>query len=402
MKNQKNTPLKILGMMTGTSCDGIDMACIEINSEGWTPLWNNSSPYPQSLRKRVLEFQRPTSTHTSQSWLELDRDLGVWYGQAAQKSIVKQKDRPDVVANHGQTVAHFPHKANLSRKRSKNISPNLGTTLQLGDGTRIATATGLTVVTQFREGDMAAGGQGAPLAPLFHQMLAAQMLTGTPGISIHNMGGISNLSYFGPKRKVLAFDTGPANIWIDSATEQATKGKQKFDKGGRLALLGKADALAVAQVLKHPFFSQHPPKSTGRDQFPFEYLTSKTKSKGPDLIATATAVTIQSVIKAYQRWIIQAGLPLQKIYVCGGGAKNLTLLRGIEAGLPGTQVSTLTSMGLEAQTIEPLAFAVFGYLSLLGNPLGGSWTGSSSFGPPGHIIPGQNWAAVLKKISIES
>jgi anhydro-N-acetylmuramic acid kinase len=398
MKNGKNgkTPnnksLKILGVMTGTSCDGIDMACIDINRLGWSPLWSSSAPYPTSLKKRVLEFQKPASSHTSQSWLKLHRDLGLWYASAIQKNLAKYRERPDVIANHGQTVAHFPKE---------------GTTLQLGDGSRIATATGLTVITHFREGDMAAGGQGAPLVPLFHQMIA-QMLSGRidsekSGIAIHNMGGISNLTYLGPSGKILAFDTGPANIWIDAATGQATRGKQKFDSEGRLARQGTADTKAVARILKHPFFSSLPPKSTGRDQFPFEYFKSKTRSQGNDLVATATAVTIESIVQAYKRWILKDGLPLQKIYICGGGAKNLTLLKGIEAGFAGLgniQVSTLAEVGLDVQTIEPLAFAVFGYLSLLGNPIGGHWTGAKSFGPPGNIIPGQNWAKVLGKLQI--
>ncbi|MEO5969388.1 MAG: anhydro-N-acetylmuramic acid kinase [Bdellovibrionia bacterium] len=390
-KTRKNKALKILGVMTGTSCDGIDLACIDIDQLGWSPLWSSSAPYPASLRKRVLEFQIPASSHTSQSWLELHRDLGRWYASAIQKSISKHRELPDVVANHGQTVAHFPKD---------------GTTLQLGDGSRIATATGLTVVNHFREGDMAAGGQGAPLVPLFHQMIAQMLperINSKSGVAIHNMGGISNLSYFGPNGKVLAFDTGPANIWIDAAVEQATQGKQRFDSEGRLAQQGVSDTKAVARVLKHPFFSKLPPKSTGRDQFPFEYFKSKTRSHGNDLVATATAVTVESIVQAYKRWILKAGFPLQKIYICGGGAKNLTLLKGIEEGLKefrSIKVSTLAEVGLDVQTIEPLAFAFFGYLSLLGNPLGGTWTGAKSFGPPGQIIPGQNWTEILRKIQL--
>lgn len=376
--------LKILGVMTGTSCDGIDMACLDVNAQGWSPLWNSSAPYPPPLRKRVLDFQKPTASHSSRSWLELHRDLGLWFATVIKKGIAKQRERPDVVANHGQTVAHFPGDA--------------GMTLQLGDGTRISSATGLTVITQFREGDMAAGGQGAPLVPLFHRMVAERMDLGKSGIAFHNMGGISNLTYFGPKNLVLAFDTGPANIWIDAATEQVTRGKRKFDAGGRLAAQGIIDTKGVSGALKHPYFHMNPPKSTGRDQFPFEYLTSKTKSKGNDLVATATAVTTESVIQSYNKWILEAGLPLREIYICGGGAKNLTLLEGIQTGLPHVKLATFTKLGLDNQAIEPMAFAIFGYLSLIGKPLGGTWTGAQAFGPPGHIIPGQNWDEVMKKM----
>jgi anhydro-N-acetylmuramic acid kinase len=380
--------INILGVMTGTSCDGLDAACLKIDPQGWTPLWSASLPYPDKLRKSVLTFQTPGSRFSTKEWLELNRDLGDWYGAALNKLIKKQKQTPHLIANHGQTVAHFP------QKKSK------GMTLQLGDPSRIATATGISVASNFRDGDMAAGGQGAPLVPLFHQMLASNLNDGEAGVSIHNIGGISNLSYFGPKGKLLGFDTGPGNIWIDAAAEKVSQGKQKIDWGGKIALRGKIDAFSVEKILKHPYFLKSAPKSTGRDEFPISLFHSQIRLKGPALVATATEITVESIARAYESQIIDKRLPLNKIIICGGGAKNPTLLNRLRIRLPKVSLSTFSEWGLDSQYIEAQAFAYFGYLTLLGIPVGGSWTGSKQFGPPGHLIPGKNWTLLMKKLAL--
>jgi anhydro-N-acetylmuramic acid kinase len=390
MKKAENPKraIRILGMMSGTSCDGLDAACIEIGPTGWKPLWSKSAPYPAQLRERVLNFQKPNSRHSSRDWLELHRDLGNWYGKTV-RQFLKSKTSylPDVIANHGQTVAHFP-------------APHCqGTTLQLGDNTRISTLTGLSVVSNFREGDMSAGGQGAPLVPLFHQWLSHKLSPHRPGIAIHNIGGISNLTYIGPNNQILAFDTGPGNVWIDTAVSKLTQGKSRIDWGGRLAASAKPDEKVIKNVLKHPYFSKSPPKSTGRDDFSEDLFFSHIKSKSNTLVSTATQITIDSIVQAYKKWIINKKLPLHSIFICGGGAKNLTLLRGIQSGLPEVNVSDLSQVGFDAQWVEAQAFAVFGYLSLLGESIGGSWTGVKDFGPPGHLIPGKNWKTLMQKIS---
>jgi len=377
--------LAVLGVMTGTSCDGLDAACISISKEGWSPLWSAARPYPAQLRKEVLEFQRPKSRVSAQEWLDLHRRLGEWYGREL-KTIISKNGTPDVIANHGQTIAHFPAKGRR------------GITLQMGEPTRIAHATGITVVSNFRDGDMAAGGQGAPLTPLFHRLLA-QGIGNIPGISIHNIGGISNLTYIGPNDFLLAFDTGPGNIWIDAATERATGGKNKFDKDGKLAFAGEIDWPAIERILKHPYFSKPAPKSTGRDDFPLTHFFKSTRAKGADLVATATALTVESIAQAYEKIILHRNLPLSTIYFCGGGAKNLAILAALTQRLPEIKISTLSQIGLDGQLIEAQAFAFYGFLSLLGQPLGGSWTGAGSFGPPGHIVPGKNWMKLAAKLN---
>lgn len=374
--------------MTGTSCDGLDAACIEIGPSGWRPLWSESIDYPEKLRKTVLTLQKTDTRVPISQWLSLHAELGNWYGSVLKKLILRHRQKPDVIANHGQTVAHFP----LMGKRSS--------TLQLGEPTRIAYTTGLTVLSRFREGDLAAGGQGAPLVPRFHQLLADELGSKEEGISIHNLGGISNLTYLGPKtgqkRPILAFDTGPGNIWIDGATEKVTQGKQKLDRHGRLANQGRIDHTCVNELLKHPYFKKKLPKSTGRDDFPISLFLSQARAQGADLVATATAITVESIGRAYEDFVLKKGLPLSKIYLCGGGAKNPTLVRWLQARINGIQVLDLTHSGLDPQFIEAQAFAYFGYLSLLGLPLGGAWTGAKGFGPGGQLTPGQNWAKVLE------
>jgi anhydro-N-acetylmuramic acid kinase len=218
------------------------------------------------------------------------------------------------------------------------------------------------------------------------------------GIAIHNIGGISNLTYIGPNQTI-AFDTGPGNCWIDAATELATRGKSKFDRGGKLAREGQVDAKAVDAVLKNTYFKKAPPKSTGRDDFPFELLKSKTRSKGADLVATATAVTAESIAQAYEKFILEKQLPLKAVYITGGGAKNPALMDGLKNYLAPIEVLTLEEAGFDPQLVEAQAFAYFGFLSLLGQPVSGSWTGAQGFAPPGRITPGENWTEVLEVLS---
>ena len=395
MPHKKRRPvpkLRVLGTMTGTSCDGLDAACIEFTPTNWSLLWSSSLGYPKELREKVLAVQKPGTQYSTQNWLSLNRDLGDWYGKSLEKLLRNKKDIPDVIASHGQTIAHFP------------ASGSKGTTLQMGDASRIAVHTGLTVASQFREGDMAAGGQGAPLVPLFHRLLAQSFgpkgfKLNQGGVAFHNLGGIGNLTYLGPKGQIVAFDTGPANLWIDAAMEYTTQGKLKYDVDGKSAALGTVDVKALNEVLALPYFSKSIPKSTGRDEFPFEVLLSKTYAKGNSLVATASEVAVESIARAYEVWIVQKNLPLRTIYLCGGGAKNKTLILRLRARLPYIQILSLEEVGFDPQTVEAQAFSLYGFLALFGFPIGGKWTGTHSYGPPAHLIPGENWTEVLSKMS---
>jgi anhydro-N-acetylmuramic acid kinase len=377
--------MKIAGIMTGTSCDGLDIACLKISQPSWKLLWARSAPYPSSLRQRVLNSQLPGAKLSLREFGELHRDIGLWIANSVSRILAKipNRQRPEAIASHGQTVAHFP----AARK--------MGFTLQLADPTRIAFATGLTVISNFRDGDMSAGGEGAPLAPRFHQLLARTI--SKKAIAIHNLGGISNLTYLAGD-KVVAFDTGPGNAWIDAAAEHTTNGRQHFDKNGRMAAQGKPDAAAIEQILALDYFKKPPPKSTGRDDFPFSFLLKKTSARGENLVATATMITIESIAQAYERFLPQ--LP-QVIYFCGGGAQNRFLLQAIAKRLPQIEIATLDSAGYSSRYLEAQAFAYFGHLALRGRALGGSWTGAAGWAPPAHIIPGENWQKIVQKLSRE-
>lgn len=373
--------------MTGNSCDALDASCIEFRPGGWKALWSASAPYPAALRKRVLAFQKPKVSEPIQNWLRLDADLGDWFGRTLTRIIRSyEQQTPDVIANHGQTLAHFPG------------NQGGGTTLQLGEAARIAAATGITTICQFRSGDMAAGGQGAPLLPMFHAALAIKLDPDHAGVAIHNIGGISNLTYAAPGREALAFDTGPGNIWMDAATALVTRGKQRYDRGGKLAERGVIDVDAVRAVMRHPYFRQKAPKSTGRDDFPFEFLTERTRARGADLVATATAITVESIGQAYEKFLLAKSAPLRRIYVCGGGAYNPVLLQWLRERLPGVAIRSLKDAGIDPQYVEAQGFALFGLRALAGLPLGGKWTGARGFGPPAHIVPGKNWHELLCKI----
>lgn len=374
--------------MTGTSCDGLDASCIEIAPSGWQPLWSETASYPPSLRKQVLKFQEQNTQAPIRDWLALHADLGNWYGKTLNHLIKRhRKDRPDAIANHGQTLAHFPF---MGQKSS---------TLQLGNSARIACATGLTVISNFRDGDLAAGGQGAPLVPLFHRLLSHHLSEENEGIAIHNIGGISNLTYIRPgpshDKPILAFDTGPGNIWIDAAAEIISHGKLKFDRNGKLAQKGSIHIPTVRTILKHPYFKKKTPKSTGRDDFPISYFLSRVPFRDESLVSTATAITVESIGRAYEDTILKKGLALSKIFICGGGAKNPVMIDWLRDRLEGIEILDLAQCGLNPQLIEAQAFAYFGFLSLLGQPLGGSWTGARGFGPGGQITPGKNWPEVL-------
>ncbi len=382
--------------MTGTSCDGLDASCLEFDIKNWNKkwkiLWSKSIPYPTSLRKRVFDLQDNKEKLDRLIYsLELHRDLGRWYGSAL-KNICKSHSI-DAIASHGQTLFHQPQ------------PHGNGLTLQLGDPSHIAHLTGLTVLSHFRNGDIAAGGQGAPLVPLYHRFLIKKIGLSPAGISVHNLGGISNFTYFQSENKIISFDTGPGNVWIDAATRIMTHGKKSIDHNGQIAKNGLIDKKAVARILKHPYFKKNIPKSTGRDDFPIRMLTQNTHAKNASLVATATALTAESIALAYQQWILKQHLPLHTIYLSGGGAKNLFLISLLKKSLPGTQVLTLESLGLNGQEIESQAFAFLGFQSLLGNPLGGPWTNpghkffGKNLGPPAQITPGKNWTRLLKKLN---
>ncbi len=374
--------------MTGTSCDGLDIATIEFDGRSWKPLWEVSAPYPLAIRKKVLSIQDPKFKGSLKEAFALHRDLGIWYGSVLNSAIAgaKKQERPHVIANHGQTVGHFP------------VEQGGGYTIQMGDPAQIAAITGLTVVSNFRSGDMAMGGQGAPLAPLFHILLGGFLPELKKGVAIHNLGGISNFTYLAPTGEALACDTGPANVWIDAAAEKVSGGKHKFDQDGKLASAGEVDLRALKRLLKHPFLKKPLPKSTGRDDFTIPWFFDQMQGVAKDnLVPTATAFTVESIARTYESFFNKKR-PLSAVYFTGGGTLNPVLMSWLEQRIAPIGVHTLEEVGFDSRFIEAQAFSYLGFLSLCGHTVSGSWTGVSGFSPPGSITPGGNWLDVLNRL----
>lgn len=362
-------PPRVLGLMSGTSADGIDAALLEL--PGWAPLGTGNSfpalpagsprgqvvahhftPFPPELRAAVLRAMRSdtdTAGLTSLHW---------WLGELLAQAAAPLAADADLIASHGQTVQHQPR-----------VDPERGwirpATLQLGEAALIAERTGKPVVADFRVADLAAGGQGAPLVPFADWALLSEN-----GVNraVHNLGGISNLTYLpgtDPTR-VLAFDTGPANCLLDEAASLAG---QECDLGGGLAAAGLVDRPTLERWLDYPELSVPPPKATGRETWSLERLGTGGLSI-PDLAATATAFTAQTIADAYQRWVIPLGL--DEVVVAGGGARNPVLLRELAARLP-VPLRTFgdlgwTAHGLTDTTREAAAFAFLGYARAQGWP----------------------------------
>lgn len=256
----------------------------------------------------------------------------------------------DLIGLHGQTIFHAGRDA----------------TWQIGSGAQIAAATQCQVVCNFREMDIALHGQGAPLAPFFHEaLLESVALPQQKSAAFHNLGGISNLTWVGfykNKNKLIGFDTGPANMLMDLYLQKQTKGRIEFDKNGRLAAKGCPHPELLEKMLSHPFFKISPPKSTGREEFGEKFLEKIKKSLDrlsiEDALATLLELTAITVADAYKKWVPE--LP-EKIYFSGGGALNITLLKRIQYYLPKCEVLTSEELGWPSQAIEGGAFAYLAY-----------------------------------------
>lgn len=333
---------RVIGLMSGTSLDGIDAALLttdgesQIEREGFI-----SVPYDDGLRARIrsclnLPAGRPGDTAA------VERELTEAHAQVVHKLMAAHKSSPvDLIGFHGQTVAHDPAR---------------GYTCQLGDGALLAQMTGIRVVNDFRTADVAAGGQGAPLAPVYHRALSAH--TGKPCCFL-NIGGVANLTYIGADGGVLAFDTGAGNALIDDW--MLAKAGKKFDRNGEAAASGRVDEEVVSALLTHPFFAAPPPKSLDRNDFVSNLWQALSTEDGA---ATLTAFTVRGVLRAAE-YLPQK--PLRWI-VSGGGRLNAEIMHGLRMGL-GVPVNPIEDIGFDGDAIEAEAFAYMAVRSLRGLPI---------------------------------
>jgi len=359
--------LKIIGLMSGTSADGIDAALVEVSGHPDNLVWEVLAfvevPYPQSVRQSILELC-DVKTARIDAICAMNVALGEWFADAAlavcNKAQVSPKD-VDAIGSHGQTIHHLPNVMMVAEKAVR-------ATLQIGDSAVIAERTGITTVSDFRARDMAVGGQGAPLVPLVDYMLFRSQDCGRV---LLNIGGIANVTVL-PKAcemdAVFAFDTGPGNMVIDGVVQRVTQGTLNYDQDGQIAKNGKPIEDVLSHFMQHPYFMKLPPKSTGRELFGqdmVDELVSKSDS-AEDLVATATAWTAQSIADALSRFV-KPVCEVDELIVSGGGAKNPVLMGHLTKVLD-IQVKTSDDLGLQSEAKEAVAFALLAYETLCGRP----------------------------------
>lgn len=358
------SPRFIIGLMTGTSCDGVDAVLVRIKGTGpqlaMKLVAYENIPYEDNLRLRLL------NEHMSVKDVCL---LNFEVGEKLAEAVLLMKEKAaaediavDFVASHGQTVAHFPPPANMPSG-----------TLQIGEPAVIAERTGLPVVSDFRSRDMAAGGQGAPLVP-YADWLLWRSKKEDRTVACLNIGGIANFTVVTPDfNDIIAFDTGPGNMAIDGAVRLLTRGKQNYDDGGKSAAKGVIIDEFMEYLLDHPYFEKDIPKSTGREEFGDEaYLRDAIAARrndysDEDLIATVTAAVSQSIVDAYERYI-RPQYDVQHLVVGGGGAMNKTLMRGIKDGLAGLPVFKSDQFGIPHGAREAICFAILGNETICNTP----------------------------------
>ncbi len=378
-----------IGVNTGTSADAIDIAFVEFRNTVPCPLikllWSGSYPYPAPLKQLFANLVDYTNTLTPSTFFDmagkLDFGLGVAFSRAIRKAIKSsgvKKSGIAFIGSHGQTVWHAP-----PNKRHGSGLFFTGATIQLGNPSVVAAGTGIPVIANFRDKDIALKGQGAPLAPVLHFELFKEY---APAIVL-NIGGIANITVIPSHSNfstVYGFDTGPGNRLIDIAVEAYTNGKRSFDRGGRLSARGSTDNVMLDKLMRDAFVKKHPPKSTGREHY---NKTSLTLQDIPldniDTIATLTAFTAHSIVYNIRRFVTHR---IKYMIVCGGGANNRTIIKHLSELLPDTGVKTVSDLGYEPNAIEPILFAYLGYLGFNKMPVNmKNVTGSSSAFVPGGI-----------------
>lgn len=381
----------MIGLMSGTSADGIDAVVTRIAGRGRTLraqlIAHIHLAFSPGLRQRVLH----ACLHgTVQEVCQLNFLLGEHFARAARAVMRKARLKPSqitAIGSHGQTIHHLPGAKTPS-------------TLQIGEPCVIAERTGITTVADFRVRDMAAGGQGAPLVPYADWVLFTHDTC--PRI-IQNLGGIGNLTFLQPRAtlaEVIAFDTGPGNMVIDGVTTTLSRGRQACDQNGRRAASGRTSTKLLAECMNHPYLRRIPPKTTGREEFGESFLkwfmhrARRLNLSDDDAVATATEFTAASIVDAYRRHVFPglkaSALKKLEVILGGGGVRNPTLVRMLRERLGVCAVRSHEDFGIPNPAKEALAFAILAHETLLGQPSNvPSVTGAQRPVVLGKIIPGR-------------
>jgi len=361
----RQKPMLVLGLMSGTSADGIDVALARIS--GAPPnlnaklLGHTSVKFPSALQKEILRVAEQHSI-TAGALSQLNFRLGELLGGAAIAACRHFRVPPSKVAligSHGQTIFHQGKPANF-------LGRPTASTLQIGEPAIIAAHTGITTVGDFRPADIALGGQGAPLVPYADYLLYRQKKLGRVSL---NLGGIANITVLPRAAKphqVFAFDTGPANMLIDALVSHFTHGRRRFDENARLASQGRSLPALLDDLLRDPYLKLAPPKSTGREYYGNAYvkkllaLGRRYRVKPNDLIRAATIFTALSVVDALNRFVLPK-TKINQLIVSGGGARNPLILAQLSAALPGIEVLPSGRLGIPEDAKEAFAFALLAY-----------------------------------------
>lgn len=369
--------MRILGMISGTSYDGIDVACCDFTQTGDVievkQIGFSSFEYSDDLHDLIADSMPPRAVDMERVCV-LDTLIGQAFSKAAQSAMRDFAFEPELIVSHGQTLFHWIDENHKAKG-----------TLQLGEAAWIAEETGIQVLSNIRARDVAAGGHGAPLVSILDQLLFGH---GDKPEGALNLGGISNITIAGKSIVPMAYDIGPANGLLDAAIFAHSDGKISFDEDGRLAAAGVVDSRLLQAFLEEPYYSLPAPKSTGKELFHLPYLVAHA---GPvsswdiqNLMATLLELTVETVAREVEKY------SLSKLYVAGGGSANPVMMKRLQERLPNCGVSSIAELGIDPRAKESITFALIGYLTLHGLP--GqipSCTGATGGRLLGSLIPGK-------------
>ena len=361
--------MRVLGMMSGTSADGIDVALANISGAPPRLAAKLEGHYhwafPKVVRGAILRLANGAPTTTAEI-SQLNFLLGEEFAAAAIAACAKWRvplRKILLIGSHGQTIFHQGTPANFLSARK------ISSTLQIGEPSVIAERTGITTIADFRPADMAAGGHGAPLVPFVDYLLYRDAKIGRVAL---NIGGIANVTVIPANARpqdVIAFDTGPGNMIIDALIERITKGRAAYDRGARIATSGEVIRPLLEKMLRDPYLRQKPPKTAGREQFGSKYAetvwawSKKHRTRPQDLVRTATIFSAFSIIDALQQFVLPK-TAIQELIVAGGGTKNPLIMAQLEAALAGIKIVESSRFGVAAEAKEALAFAILAYETL--------------------------------------
>jgi anhydro-N-acetylmuramic acid kinase len=324
--------MRVAGVMSGTSLDGIDVAIVEISGRRVATIGFQSTPYSEEVRRAILAVSNTTTTTGEIS--RLNFALGELYARVVRRAC-RRYGPVELIGCHGQTIYH----------------EGGASTLQIGEAAVIAERTGVPVISDFRTRDIAAGGEGAPLVPFVDGLLFGKSRRTRIAL---NIGGIANITVLPAG---IAFDTGPGNMVIDGLAREYTGGRQNFDRGGRIAARGTLNRALLELLLADPYYRMKPPKSAGREQYGAEFVLRLKQTGLPlaDLIATATVLTAASIAMA------AAPFAPEEMIVSGGGAHNPQIMAHLAGFLPGVAMAKSGDYGIDGDAKEAIAFAILAY-----------------------------------------